>query len=112
MKCDEVSRLLKALAEPTRLRLVCLLARYGTICVCELTEITELPQYHVSRHLGMLRNLGLVADERDGARVNYKLAGGNDLLAQLTDVLATAIESCPRARQDLQRAAMLVGGRR
>ena len=108
MTCDEVARLLKGIAEPTRLRLVCLLARFGTICVCELTEILDLPQYHVSRHLGILRNLGIVVDARDGARVNYRLVADNPLVAQLAGVLTPAVDGCPDAAKDLARASQVL----
>ena len=109
MTCDEIARILKAIAEPTRLRLVCLLSRHDSICVCELTEIMELPQYHVSRHLGVLRNVGIVVDERDGARVNYRLVEDNELVRQVTEALASTMETCPRAAEDLERATAIAG---
>lgn len=108
MTCERIARLLKAIAEPTRLRIVCLLERHEKLCVCELTEILELPQYHVSRHLAVLRNLGIVLDERDGARVNYSLSDENEIVAQVIEVLSPAILSCPRAATDQKRAAKRV----
>lgn len=104
MDCQQVSRLLKALAEPTRLRLVCLLARFDMICVCDLTEILQMPQYHVSRHLAVLRNLGIVTDRRDGARVNYQLTSEKELLGQLAELLGSAVACCPKATEDVKRA--------
>ncbi|HXE74896.1 MAG TPA: metalloregulator ArsR/SmtB family transcription factor [Candidatus Xenobia bacterium] len=69
----DLVRLLKAAAEPTRLRLLNLL-REGDICVCDLQAVLGLPQYQVSRHLAELRHAGLVTDEREGQRVVYSLA--------------------------------------
>ena len=111
MKYDDIARLLKGFAEPTRVRLVCLLLRFDMLCVCELTDILQLPQYHISRHLGMLRNLGIVSDERDGARVNYRLADAPAVVAQLAEVLGAATEGCPGAAQDLKRGKKVVGRR-
>jgi len=64
---------LKAAGEPTRLRLLNLLAE-GEVCVCELQLVLSLPQHTVSRHLAALRHAGLVVDERRGQRVFYSLA--------------------------------------
>src|SRR3954469_20058384 len=66
-------RLLQALADPTRLRLVNLL-RSGEICVCFFVEILGEPQPKVSRHLAYLRRAGLVDVRRDGKWMHYKLA--------------------------------------
>ena len=112
MDCQHLSRILKGLAEPTRLRLACLLAQYDTICVCELTEILELPQYHISRHLGVLRNLGIVVDEREGARVNYRLAEDESPVTDLVTVIAKSVSDCSRAAQDEANAKRLLRGRR
>src|SRR3990170_1000418 len=68
---------LKAAAEPTRLRLLNLL-RQGDICVCDLQQVLDLPQPTVSRHLKELRQAGLVTDRRDGARVVYSLVAGTN----------------------------------
>ncbi|MCX8091665.1 MAG: metalloregulator ArsR/SmtB family transcription factor [Verrucomicrobiae bacterium] len=66
------ARVLKALAHPARLRIVEELAR-GERCVCELAECVGLGMSTVSRHLGQLRAVGLVEDEKRGAQVFYRL---------------------------------------
>ena len=68
------TRLLKALADPVRLRLINLLAGGREICVCHLHEALELPQPTVSRHLAHLRKSGLVSTRKDGLWVHYRLA--------------------------------------
>src|SRR5580704_19052386 len=68
------ARLLKAFADPVRLRLLHLLAGEGEVCVCHLQEALELPQPTVSRHLAYLRRAGLVAARKDGLWVHYRLA--------------------------------------
>jgi ArsR family transcriptional regulator len=78
---SDLARILKAAAEPTRLRLLNLL-RSGDICVCDLQTILDLPQHAVSRHLAVLRHAGLVTDRRHGQRVLYSLADPASLPAK------------------------------
>jgi len=66
------ARILKALAHPTRLFLVDELSR-GERCVAELTEMVAADMSTVSRHLARLRDAGILADERRGACVYYRL---------------------------------------
>jgi len=64
---------LKLIAEPTRLRLLALLA-HGERCVCDIEAGLVLPQNLVSHHLAMLKREGLVVDRRAGKWVYYRLA--------------------------------------
>jgi len=65
--------LLKAIAEPTRLRIVLLLQQYDELCVCHLQDSLELPQPNISRHLKTLREHDIVLDRREGQWVHYRL---------------------------------------
>jgi SAM-dependent methyltransferase len=62
--------------DPTRVRLVALLARHE-LTVAELTSITDLPQSRVSTHLGKLRDAGVLRDRRSGASTVYALNDGD-----------------------------------
>ena len=64
--------IIKAVGHPTRLFMVEELAR-GERCVCELTEMVGADVSTVSKHLAVLKNAGLVADERRGSNVYYTL---------------------------------------
>src|ERR1043165_1729942 len=77
---------LRALADPTRMRLVALLER-DELSVNELQEITRLGQSRISTHLGLLTESGLTQSRRDGKRTFYKLAAAPDS----RDVLNLAI---------------------
>jgi len=79
-------RILKALADPTRLRLVRLLAQ-EELNVQELCAALETPQPRVSRHLAVLREAGLVSDRREGNRIFYSLRDPDDGLAPFQDYL-------------------------
>lgn len=65
-------RSLRALADPTRLRLVALLEA-DELSVAELQEVTKLAQSRISTHLGMLSETALVVARRDGKRTYYRL---------------------------------------
>jgi ArsR family transcriptional regulator len=66
------ARILKALAHPTRLFIVNELSR-GERCVCELTDLVGAEMPTVSRHLSVLKNAGILADEKRGPQVFYRL---------------------------------------
>ena len=63
---------LRALSDPTRLRIVALLEK-DELSVNELQEITRLGQSRISTHLGLLQDSGLVQSRREGKRTFYKL---------------------------------------
>jgi len=65
--------LFKILADPTRLRLLNLLA-CGETCVCDLTDTLRVVQPKVSRHLAQLKRAGLVEARRDGKWTHYRWA--------------------------------------
>ncbi len=66
------ARVFKALAHPTRVFMVDELSR-GERCVCELTEMVGADMSTVSKHLSLLRSAGIVADEKRGSQVFYRL---------------------------------------
>ena len=67
-----LDRLFRALADPTRLRLLNLVADQE-ICVCYFVEILQISQPKVSRHLAYLRRAGILATRRNGKWMHYKL---------------------------------------
>lgn len=87
------AQVLKALGHPSRLLLVDHLAQ-GECCVCELTALVGADVSTVSRHLALLRQAGIVADERRGSQVFYRIAapGALDLLRGADEVALLALE--------------------
>ncbi len=63
---------MKALAHPTRLMMIEELS-HGERCVCELREMAGCDLSTVSKHLALLRNAGIVEDEKRGKQVYYRL---------------------------------------
>jgi len=74
MRADQAIEILRAAGEPSRLRILALLAR-GELAVMELSHILDQSQPRVSRHLKLLSEAGLVERFPDGAWVFYRLTG-------------------------------------
>ncbi|HTW20378.1 MAG TPA: metalloregulator ArsR/SmtB family transcription factor [Mycobacteriales bacterium] len=71
-QAETVVALLKALADPTRLRLMSLIAASDEACVCDLNTTFDVSQPTISHHLRVLREAGLVESERRGTWVWYR----------------------------------------
>lgn len=69
---NEAVRVFKALADPTRLRIIKLLEG-GELCVCQLTAALGMGQSRISRHLSILKQAGIISDRRQGKWVHYQL---------------------------------------
>lgn len=97
-------KLFRLLADATRLRSLILLQAEGSLCVCELTHALDISQPMISRHLGQLRDAGVVVDERRGQWVHYRLA--DDLPDWVHEVIAASARGgelpCGMARERLQ----------
>lgn len=68
----ELSKVYKALGEPTRLRIIKMLSVQG-MCVCELSETLNMLQPRVSQHLKVLKEAGLLQEQKEGYWVCYSL---------------------------------------
>lgn len=92
-------RFLRALADPTRLRIMALLER-EELSVNELQEITRMGQSRISTHLGLLQDAGLVQSRREGKRTFYKMNSEADAVAR--DFIQLAVRG---AKEMPERAA-------
>jgi ArsR family transcriptional regulator, arsenate/arsenite/antimonite-responsive transcriptional repressor len=84
----DLARTLKALADPTRLRLVSIVAAHqgGEACVCELTEPLGLTQPTISHHLKVLVDAGIFTRDKRGVWAYYALRPAT--LQALADILS------------------------
>jgi ArsR family transcriptional regulator len=84
---ERISPLLKALADPVRLRLVSLIAAHenAEACVCDLNDAFDLSQPTISHHLKVLHEAGLLDRSKRGTWVYYRLRA--DSLADLAALL-------------------------
>ena len=89
-QAEQVAPLLKALADPVRLRLMSLVASHegGEACVCDLNDAFDLSQPTISHHLKVLHKAGLVDRDKRGVWVYYRARA--DALASLG-----ALIGCP-----------------
>ncbi|MGN6440738.1 MAG: metalloregulator ArsR/SmtB family transcription factor [Arthrobacter sp.] len=73
-EAEGIAPLLKALADPVRLRLMSMVASHegGEACVCDLTDAFELSQPTISHHLKILHEVGLLDREKRGVWVYYR----------------------------------------
>jgi ubiquinone/menaquinone biosynthesis C-methylase UbiE/DNA-binding transcriptional ArsR family regulator len=101
---DELSAMLKAAGEETRLRLLALLAE-AELTVTELTEILRQSQPRISRHLRLLAESGLVVRFREGSWAFFRLAEHGDK-AELARMLAAQLDpDDPAVTRDRERLA-------
>src|SRR5438270_9545167 len=106
------ANLLGLMAEPSRVRLLALLAD-NELTVNELTSVTELGQSRVSTHLGKLRDAGLVRDHRVGGSTFYRLANGEmpGEARRLWELVSGALDDA-QLEADRQRARAVLQARR
>jgi len=102
---------LKALADPTRLRLCAVLAR-GEFTVQELTAILAMGQSRVSRHLKILVEAEILAVQRQGTWAYYRSVAGNPFFDALWPTMEKRLGELPECRGDLDGLARVLEGRR
>jgi ArsR family transcriptional regulator, arsenate/arsenite/antimonite-responsive transcriptional repressor len=99
----------KAFSDPTRLRILGLLAG-GEVCVCNIHECLGIPQPTASRHLAYLRRKNLVITRKEGLWVHYRLAPLDEpvmrvLMSAVTHVLC----HCDAIEHDRRRLEKQIG---
>ncbi|KAB2639113.1 MAG: metalloregulator ArsR/SmtB family transcription factor [Verrucomicrobia bacterium] len=100
---------LRALAEPTRLRLLALLLE-EELTVAELQEALGMGQSRISASLGMLRRQGLVLDRRVGKNIYY--AAVPSAIAPLREAVAAAVSELAEGDRDRQALQLVLNKRR
>ena len=95
--------LFRALADPTRLRLLNLIGDQE-ICVCYLVEILRMSQPKISRHLAYLRKAGIVAARREGKWMHYRIATPSDqVAARILRETMKHLSDKPEMKRDVSR---------
>ncbi len=99
----DLVRLLAALADPTRLRLLNLMDG-REVCVCYFVEILKQAQPKISRHLAYLRRAGIVEARRDGKWMHYRIERPSDLgAASILDATLASFKTSREMQADLAR---------
>ena len=91
-----VEDIFKALGDPTRIRILRMLARNGEMCVCKIMEELEMTQPAVSHHLSKLKNAGLVHPRKQGQWVHYSLCCStlSDEVLGFAEELLDRVKTC------------------
>jgi len=98
----------KAVADPTRVRILATILAAGELCVCHVESALGITQSRASRHLATLRRAGLIADRRDGAWVHYRVAGTADpAVRSILAAVRSGVGADPGIRAAARRAAAL-----
>jgi ArsR family transcriptional regulator len=100
---DRLIALFQGLADENRLRIMNLLLAAGELCVCDIERVMDVPQARVSRHLGILRNAGLVEAERHGLWMHYRPVADDELKRLLYEQFAGVFAADERLRLDVER---------
>lgn len=96
-------RILKALGEDTRLRIIALL-RKNRLNVAQLCEILNSTQSNISKHLARLRLTGIVSDRREGQFIYYHLARPEDpFYEDLLDCIVNGLSESEIYKKDTER---------
>ncbi|MFZ3085119.1 MAG: metalloregulator ArsR/SmtB family transcription factor [Candidatus Hydromicrobium sp.] len=97
----KITRVLKALADENRVRILYLLSERKDLCVCEIREIIGLSQPTISSHLKLLENSGLVTYSKDGKWVNYSMNPDlNVKLKQMLNDIFSMIKTDSEVKKD------------
>lgn len=92
-------RLMRALADPTRLRILALV-RESELSVQELQEITRMGQSRISTHVGLLADAGLLRARREGKRTFYRGVAEGELAAEVRKLSEAGAAEVPEASSD------------
>ena len=110
MTSEEVIEALRAAGEPTRLRILALLAN-EELAVMELSQILDQSQPRVSRHLKLLSDAGLIERFPDGAWVFYRVAADPAMRHFVDQVLDMIVSSDLGMQRDAERLDAVRGER-
>lgn len=102
----QFSRIYKALADETRLRILILLQEHGELCICDLMNALDMPQSTVSRHVAYMKNTGWLNDRRGGVWMYYSIKPGlNAFMISLAGLTREHLSSAAAVCVDRQRLA-------
>ena len=107
MPLRDYERVMKSVADPTRVRILKLLEG-GEMCVCQVIAVMEFNQSTISKHLFLLKAAGLVRERREGKWVHYSLDGSgvSPYARKMLKVLKNWLNDDPVVERDRKREAI------
>lgn len=101
----KITKILKALADESRIRIIALLKERNVLCVCEITEIIGLSQPTISSHLKKLQDAEVITYSKDGLWVNYNLDENMEKeVKQLLGAVVRILSEDERIKSDVSRS--------
>jgi len=101
----KITKILKALADESRIRMLALLKERNGLCVCEITDIIGLSQPTISSHLKKLQDAEIITYSKDGLWVNYSLDENMDKeVEQLLGALVHMLSEDERIKSDVLKS--------
>lgn len=101
----KITKILKALSDENRLRIVCLLFYKSGLCVCEIQEIIGLSQPTISFDLKKLEESGIVNYSKSGLWVNYTINENLETnLLNIINLLINELKNDKKIKEDLKKA--------
>jgi ArsR family transcriptional regulator, arsenate/arsenite/antimonite-responsive transcriptional repressor len=106
MSLRRYEAVMKAVADPTRVRILKMLER-GELCVCQIIAVLALSPSTISKHLFLLKSAGLVNDRKEKKWVHYSLDRGSDdpYVAGMLRELSSWLDRDPVIAADRARLA-------
>lgn len=101
---DKITKVFGALSEKNRIRILLLLTK-KRLCVCEIQEILGISVSTVSKHLSILKDVGFIADEKEGKWIYYSIDNSlkDLLLSQMLLLLPIYLNDNELAQSDFEK---------
>lgn len=105
---EDKVKILRAVAEKNRLRILKMLED-DTLCVCEITSVLNLAVSTVSQHLKVLKEAGIVVEDKDGKWINYKINShpSNPVITSIIGMLDLWLEGEEEIKKDNKKVCCI-----
>ncbi len=106
----ELVKVLKALTDQVRIRILKILEDVNDLCVCEVMQVLDISQTRASRNLGILKDAGFVVDRREGMRIFYSINKEkfNEYHFDLMNLLSGWLNDDDTVRKDRARLKQVI----
>lgn len=102
---EDLIRIMKALSDETRVRMMKVLLERESLCVCEVMQALEIGQPRASKNLKILKDAGFLKDRKEGLWVHYSVDGrrSTHLIKALTKLLRQSLNDNELILKDRER---------
>ena len=98
---ENLLRIIKAMSDRNRLRILNALLSYEELCACQITELLEVAGATASRHLNLMRAAGVLKNRKQGRWIYFRLNAENTSLDAVYTWIAPQLENSNQAQKDL-----------